>query len=52
MDFKIMKRNDDKNEICLVQDFLYGQIKNEYGMGTAPKFHYDIEGLKEYCGIV
>ena len=31
-----------------VKEFLYCQIKREYGIGPTPEFHYDIEGIKEY----
>ena len=47
MNIKITEINKE-DEIPLVQDFLYNQIKNEYGIGPNPKFHYDIDGLKEY----
>ena len=47
MNIKITEINKE-DEIHLVQDFLYNQIKNEYGIGPDPKFHYDIDGLKEY----
>ena len=30
MDIEIRQINDDENEIGLVQDFLYDQIKKEY----------------------
>ncbi|WP_407415637.1 GNAT family N-acetyltransferase [Methanobrevibacter sp.] len=48
MNFKITEINDDSSEINLVQNFLYAQIKEEYGIGPTPKFHYDIEGIEEY----
>ena len=47
MNIKITEINKE-DEIPLVQDFLYNQIKNEYGIGPNPKFHYDIDELKEY----
>ncbi|MBQ7927339.1 MAG: GNAT family N-acetyltransferase [Methanobrevibacter sp.] len=39
---------EDNDEINEVKEFLYGQIKKEYGIGPTPEFHYDIEGIKEY----
>ena len=48
MNLKITEISNDENEIRLVQDFLYNQIKKEYGIGPTPKFHYDIDGIKEY----
>ncbi|MBE6505028.1 MAG: GNAT family N-acetyltransferase [Methanobrevibacter millerae] len=48
MDIEIRQINDDENEIGLVQDFLYDQIKKEYGIGPTPKFHYDIESMGDY----
>ncbi len=48
MNIQIREIRDDDLEIKAVQDFLYGQIKNEYGIGPTPEFHFDIEGLKDY----
>ena len=48
MDFKITEINNDDDEIGLVQNFLYDQIRKEYGIGPTPKFHYDIDGIREY----
>ena len=48
MNFKITEIDNDADEINLVRDFLYNQIKKEYGIGPTPKFHYDIEGIEEY----
>ena len=48
MNIEIREINDDENEIRLVQDFLYNQIMGEYGIGPTPKFHYDIDGIREY----
>ena len=45
---EIKEIENDDSQIESVQDFLYGQIKIEYGIGPMPEFHYDIEGLKEY----
>ena len=48
MNIQIREIKDDLNEIKSVKDFLYGQIKKEYGIGPTPKFHYDIDGLTDY----
>ncbi|MBQ6512785.1 GNAT family N-acetyltransferase [Methanobrevibacter sp.] len=48
MNIIIREINDDCDEIDLAKSFLYNQIKEVYGIGPTPKFHYDIEGLKEY----
>ena len=48
MEYVIKEVRDNDCEICDVKEFLYGQIKNEYGIGPTPEFHYDIEGIKEY----
>lgn len=48
MDIEIREINDDESEIRLVQNFLYNQIKKEYGIGPTPKFHYDIDGIRKY----
>lgn len=48
MDYVIKEVRDNGSEICDVKEFLYGQIKKEYGIGPTPEFHYDIEGIKEY----
>ena len=48
MNIKITEINNNNDEITTVQEFLYDQIKKEYGIGPTPKFHYDIDGLKEY----
>lgn len=48
MNIQIREIHDDDFEIRAVKDFLYAQIKNEYGIGPTPEFHYDIEGLNEY----
>ena len=47
MNIKITEINNT-DEITTVQEFLYDQIKKEYCIGPTPKFHYDIDGLKEY----
>ncbi|MBE6497625.1 MAG: GNAT family N-acetyltransferase [Methanobrevibacter sp.] len=48
MNVVIREISDDINEIEDVKEFLYGQIMIEYGIGPTPKFHYDIDGMKEY----
>ena len=48
MDIVIRKINDDVDEIDLVKDFLFDQIKKEYDIGPTPKFHYDILDLEKY----
>ena len=48
MNIEIREIHNDESEIKSVQDFLYDQIKKEYGIGPTPEFHYDIEGLEEY----
>lgn len=48
MDFKIKEISLNSEEINNVKDFLYDQIKKEYGIGPTPEFHYDIEDLKNY----
>lgn len=48
MDLIIREAKNDLDEIKSIKDFLYGQIKKEYGIGPTPKFHYDIDGLEEY----
>lgn len=48
MDIKIKEIENDVSQIKSVQEFLYAQIKIEYGIGPMPEFHYDIDGLKDY----
>ncbi len=48
MNIVIREINNEFSEICDVKEFLYGQIKKEYGIGPTLEFHYDIEGLDEY----
>lgn len=48
MDFNIREVKNDDAQIRHVKDFLYAQIRNEYGIGPTPKFHYDIEGIADY----
>lgn len=48
MNIVIREIKNDSSEILAVQEFLYNQIKKEYGIGPTPEFHYDIEGLDEY----
>ena len=48
MNFKVRAINLDNDEINRVKEFLFNQIKKEYGIGCVEKFHYDIIDLKEY----
>ena len=48
MNIEIKEILEDDLEIEPIKEFLYGQIKKEYGIGPTPEFHYDIEGLEEY----
>lgn len=44
----ILIREIEDSEISDAQEFLFDQIKKEYGIGPTPEFHYDITGLEEY----
>ena len=48
MEFEIREVKNEESEISAVKEFLYGQIMIEYGIGPTPKFHYDIEGIRDY----
>ena len=48
MNIEIREVQNDDFQIKSIQDFLYGQIKIEYGIGPMPEFHYDIDGMKDY----
>ena len=48
MEFTIKEIRNDELEIDNVKNFLYGQIKKEYGIGPNMKFHYDIEDMNHY----
>ena len=48
MNIEIREVQNDDFQIKSIQDFLYGQIKIEYGIGSMPEFHYDIDGMKDY----
>lgn len=48
MDFKIREINNDSDEIKLAQSFLFDQIKQVYGIGRMPEYHYDIDDLEKY----
>lgn len=48
MNFEIKEISHDIDEITNVKDFLYSQIKQEYGIGSNPEYHYDIEDLENY----
>ena len=44
----IKQISNDSSEISRVKEFLYAQIKKEYGIGSNMEFHYDIEALDDY----
>ena len=48
MNITIKEINNNDAEINLAKCFLFNQIKKVYGIGRNPKFHYDIDQLKEY----
>lgn len=48
MNIVIREINNESGEINSAKEFLYDQIKKEYGIGPTPEFHFDIEGLVEY----
>lgn len=48
MNIVIRQISQDADEISSAKDFLFDQIKKEYGIGPMPEFHYDITGLEEY----
>ena len=48
---EIREIQNDDSEIKSVQDFLFSQIRIEYGIGPTPKFHYDILDMKKYYVI-
>lgn len=48
MEFTIKEIRNDELEIDNIKNFLYGQIKKEYGIGPNMKFHYDIEDMNHY----
>ena len=48
MEFTIKEIINDDLEIENVKNFLYAQIKKEYGIDPIMKFHYDIESLDQY----
>ncbi|WP_407393588.1 GNAT family N-acetyltransferase [Methanobrevibacter sp.] len=48
MEFEIREVKNEESEISAVKEFLYGQIMIEYGIGPTPKFHYDIDGIRDY----
>ena len=48
MKFIIKEIKNDDSEIDNVKNFLYGQIKKEYGIGPNMEFHYDIESMNQY----
>ena len=48
MNITIKEINNNCTEINQVKDFLFDQIKKEYGIGRNPKFHYDIDEIEQY----
>ena len=48
MNFTVKEISNDSREINNIKEFLYNQIKKEYGIGPNMKFHYDIEDLDDY----
>lgn len=48
MGYVIREIIDESGEIEDVKNFLYGQIKKEYGIGPTSEFYYDIEGIREF----
>ena len=48
MNITIKEINNNVTEINQVKDFLFDQIKKEYGIGRNPKFHYDIAEIEQY----
>ena len=48
MNIEIREIRCDDFEIEAAKDFLYAQIKKEYGIGPTPEYHFDIEGLNNY----
>ena len=48
INIQIKEINNTDVEINLTKEFLFDQIKKEYGIGPNPIFHYDIEKLDEY----
>ena len=48
MNITIKEINDEISEIKQVKDFLFDQIRKEYGIGRNPKFHYDIDEIEKY----
>jgi ribosomal protein S18 acetylase RimI-like enzyme len=51
MEMEIREIQNDDSEIKSVQDFIFSQIRIEYGIGPTPKFHYDILDMKKYYVI-
>lgn len=48
MNFKIIQLSDNICEKTRTQEFLFKQIKKEYGYGYVPEYHKDIINLNEY----
>lgn len=48
MNFIIKELSNEKNEISKVKQFLFQQIKAEYGYGYIPEYHQDIKNIEKY----
>ena len=48
MSVVIKELSDEFFEMKLVKNFLFGQIKNEYGYGYVPEYHKDIICMDDY----
>ncbi|MEE0924208.1 MAG: GNAT family N-acetyltransferase, partial [Methanobrevibacter sp.] len=48
MNFTIKKLSDDCDTKIRVRNFLFSQIRSEYGYGYIPSWHKDIVDLNKY----
>lgn len=48
MNISIKKLSNDNNEKIKVRNFIFSQIKEEYGYGYIPQYHKDIVNLNKY----
>lgn len=48
MKFFIHKLSDNKNIQVKIKNFLFSQIKNEYGYGYVPEYHRDIVNMESF----
>lgn len=48
MDFSIIELSDDCETKIKLRNFLFSQIRSEYGYGYIPSYHKDIINLNEY----